>query len=264
MAHDAHHHADHDFFVPPQSIWPFVNCVGAGCMMAGMVLLLHAKPAIIGQGVTAAGLLLILTSAFQWFMKLVREARVRGFKQVPAVLDIGNRYGMIFFIVSEVMFFAAFFAAFFYLRSYNPEWPPANIEVLTLDLPIINTLLLLTSGATITWAHHALLHGRRDSAIFATTLTWQLGVIFLACQMFEYHHAAFTISSGVYGSSFFLLTGFHGFHVFVGSLMLMWLTWRLTSGDLSPKHHFYFEATAWYWHFVDVVWIGLFLFVYVL
>ena len=262
MSDHARH--DHDFFIPPNSIWPPLCCLGAGVMMAGVVLMLHASPALLGQATFGAGLLVLLTSAFQWFFNLVREARGRGFRRVPAVLELGNRYGMIFFILSEVMFFAAFFAAFFFLRAYNPEWPPANIATLTLDLPVINTLLLLTSGATITWAHHAVLLGRRDSAIFATMLTWQLGLVFLACQMVEYHHASYTISSGVYGSTFFMLTGFHGFHVFLGSLMLMFLTWRLAKGDFSPSHHFYFEATAWYWHFVDVVWIGLFLFVYVL
>jgi heme/copper-type cytochrome/quinol oxidase subunit 3 len=261
---DAHHKHDHDFFIPGNSIWPPVCCLGAGLMMYGLLLLLHVKPLIFGETVFGVGILTVLTGAFQWFFKLVYESRHRGFRHVPEVLELGNRYGMIFFIVSEVMFFAAFFAAFFFLRSYKPVWPPANIATLTLDLPVINTLLLLSSGATITWAHHAVLMGRRDSAIFATMLTWQLGLLFLACQMTEYHHAAYTLSSGVYGSTFFMLTGFHGFHVFIGSLMLMWLTWRLSKGDFSPTHHFYFEAAAWYWHFVDVVWIGLFLFVYVL
>ncbi|MFZ2587133.1 MAG: cytochrome c oxidase subunit 3 [Alphaproteobacteria bacterium] len=258
----AHH--DHDFFIPNPSIWPPLSCLGMGLMAVGMLLMWHMLPVLVGQATFAAGILLVVTSASQWWASLIAEARARGYKNPAEVVDLGNRYGMIFFIVSEIMFFAAFFAAYFYLRGYNPVWPPANIEALTIDLPAINTLLLLTSGATITWAHHALLNGRRDTAIMATTLTWQLGVIFLACQMFEYHHASYTISSGVYGSTFYMLTGFHGFHVLVGSIMLMLLTRRLMKGDFSPQHHFYFEATAWYWHFVDVVWIGLFLFVYVL
>lgn len=262
MSDHAHH--DHEFFIPQGSIWPPLCCLGMGLMAAGMVLIWHMLPVLVGQTVLTAGTLLVLTSASQWWATLITEARTRGYKNTPEVLALGNRYGIIFFIVSEVMFFAAFFAAYFYLRSHNAAWPPANIELLSIDLPVINTLLLLTSGATITWAHHALLHNRRDTAILATSLTWQLGVIFLACQMFEYHHASYTISSGVYGSTFFLLTGFHGFHVFVGSVMLMLLTRRLITGDFTAKNHFYFEATAWYWHFVDVVWIGLFLFVYVL
>ncbi|HEX2859886.1 MAG TPA: cytochrome c oxidase subunit 3 [Alphaproteobacteria bacterium] len=261
---DAHHHADHDFFVPAPSLWPPLTCLGAGVLMAGIVLLLHATPAILGQGTITVGLLTILLGAAGWFKDLINESRARGFKAVPLVLDLGNRYGMIFFIASEVMFFSAFFAAYFYLRMHNAAWPPANIATLSIDLPIINTLLLLTSGATITWAHHAVLHGRRSEAILATFLTWQLGVFFLVCQAVEYHHAAYTLSSGVYGTTFFMLTGFHGFHVFVGTLLLMVTHWRLTRGDFSRNQHFFFEAAAWYWHFVDVVWIGLFLFVYVL
>ncbi|NBV54599.1 MAG: cytochrome c oxidase subunit 3 [Proteobacteria bacterium] len=264
----AQHHAnhDHDFFIPAGSIWPPLTCLGAGLMAFGFILHLHYQPAIVGNGMMGVGLLLVIMAAFQWFFKLVDEARQRGFKtgNVPVVLDLANRYGMIFFIVSEIMFFAAFFAGYFYLRGHNPEWPPANIEMLPIHLPVLNTLLLLTSGATVTWAHHALLLNRRADAILATFLTWQLGVIFLACQIYEYTHAQYTISSGVYGSTFFMLTGFHGFHVLVGSLMLMFLHWRLTKGDFTRHNHFYFEATAWYWHFVDVVWIGLFLFVYVL
>jgi len=135
---------------------------------------------------------------------------------------------------------------------------------LPVDLPILGTLILLTSGATVTWAHHSIVHARKGETIVATTLTWQLGLIFLALQAFEYSHAAYSISSGVYGTTFFMLTGFHGFHVLVGTLMLMLLTRRLIQGDFNEKQHFYFEATAWYWHFVDVVWVGLFLFVYIL
>lgn len=261
--HTTHHH-DHNFFIPAGSIWPPLTCLGAFGMMLGMVLMLHHSNIMVGQGVFSAGFLTVLAAASQWFSKLITESRARGFKEVPDVLNLGNRYGMIFFIASEVMFFAAFFAAYFYLRGHNPVWPPANIATLTLDLPTINTLLLLTSGVTITFAHHALLHDNRDRAILFTTLTWQLGVIFLACQAFEYHHASYTISSGVYGSVFYMLTGFHGFHVLLGSVMLMLLTARLMKGDFTGKNHFYFEAAAWYWHFVDVVWIGLFLFIYVL
>jgi cytochrome c oxidase subunit 3 len=183
------------------------------------------------------------------------------------VQDLASRYGMVFFIMSEVMFFSAFFAAYFYLRAHNPEWPPANITAIPVYLPVLMTLMLLTSGATITWAHHALLHNRREETIIATFLTWQLGLMFLGVQAYEYihlHHEGVGLSSGVFGSVFYMVTGFHGFHVLIGSLMLMWLHWRLQKGDYTRHNHFYFEAAAWYWHFVDVVWIGLFLFVYVL
>lgn len=262
----ANHHADHDFYIPAGSIWPPLSCLGAGLLAFGFIAHLHMKPELIGNIGMALGVLILLTGAIQWFRKLIGEARARGFGAgaVPKVLDLANRYGMIFFIASEVMFFAAFFAAYFYLRAHNPEWPPANIEALPIELPIICTLILLTSGTTVTWAHHALLNGRRPEAIFATFLTWQLGVFFLACQAFEYSHATFGFSAGVYAAAFFMLTGFHGFHVLVGSIMLMVCHKRLKSGDFSKREHFYFEAAAWYWHFVDVVWIGLFLFVYVL
>ena len=265
MANHSHHH-DHDFYIPAPSIWPPISCLGAGMGMAGFVMYLHLHPQIIGISLMATGIAILLMAAFQWFFMLVRESRARGFGTgaVPMVLDLANRYGMMFFIASEVMFFAAFFAAYFFLREHNPEWPPSNIHTMDLYLPIINTLLLLSSGATITWAHHSVLHNRRSDAILATFLTWQLGLIFLACQATEYHHAAYGLSSGVYGTIFYMLTGFHGFHVFLGSCMLMFLHLRLARGDFSRHNHFFFEGVAWYWHFVDVVWIGLFLFVYVL
>ena len=266
-AHADHGHAqDHDFFIPPASIWPPLSCVGLGMVMFGLVLHLHYKPVIVGNGLLLAGALLLLMAAFQWFFLLVAESRVRGYARaaVPVVLDLGKRYGMIFFIVSEVMFFTAFFAAYFFLRAHNPEWPPANIETLPIHIPVLGTLILLSSGATVTWAHHALLTNRRGDAILATFLTWQLGLMFTALQSYEYSHASFGFSDGVYATVFYMLTGFHGFHVFLGTCMLMFAHWRLQKGDFSRHNHFYFEATAWYWHFVDVVWIGLFLFIYVL
>ncbi len=257
------HAPDHDFHIPAGSIWPPLTCLGAGISMFGFVALLHLKPQIIGILTMSVGILIILLSAAQWFAKLIAESRERA-KNVPQVLEIGNRYGMIMFIVSEIMFFSAFFAAFFYLRSFNPVWPPENIQILSIDLPVINTLLLLSSGATITIAHYALLHGNIEKATKATVWTWVLGIIFLVFQMFEYSHADFSINDGVYGSVFYMLTGFHGFHVFLGIIMLMVASWRLKKGDFTAKNHFYFEGMAWYWHFVDIVWIGLFLFVYLL
>jgi cytochrome c oxidase subunit III len=263
MAHHAH---DHDFHIPAGSVWPPISCLGAGLMAFGFISHLHMKNGLVGNSLMAVGLLILLLGAVQWFRMLITEARARGFgaSMVPKVLSLANRYGMIFFIASEVMFFAAFFAAYFFLRAHNPEWPPANIEALPIELPILCTLLLLTSGTTITWAHHALLHARRPEAVFATFLTWQLGVIFLACQAFEYSHLGFGLSGGVYATVFYMLTGFHGFHVLLGSIMLMVAHYRLKNNDFGKTEHFYFEAAAWYWHFVDVVWIGLFLFVYVL
>ncbi|MDD9911773.1 MAG: cytochrome c oxidase subunit 3 [Alphaproteobacteria bacterium] len=258
------HAQDHDFFIPNRSIWPPVSCLGIGILFFGIICFLHVTPTVIGSIMMGGGLLLALLGAISWWRDSINEARERGYQNVPTVLELANRYGMLFFIVSEIMFFAAFFAAFFYLGNYNISWPPENIPSIDIHLPIINTLLLLTSGVTITWAHHAVLDGHRKTAILTTMLTWQLGVLFLIAQAYEYMHAGFGMSGGAYGTVFYMLTGFHGFHVLVGSIMIMVLHNRLAKGDFSEKHHFYFEATAWYWHFVDVVWVGLFLFVYAL
>jgi cytochrome c oxidase subunit 3 len=206
--------------------------------------------------------------------------------------------GMIWFIFSEVMFFAAFFGALFYARAlsvpwlggegdgaltnqflwgeYSPAWPtngPANIggafeTIPAWGLPLINTLLLLSSGVTITIAHHALRAGQRSSLMFWLGATIVLGATFLVIQGYEYAHAysdlGLTLGSGIYGSTFFMLTGFHGMHVTLGAIMLSVIWLRCAKGHFSKEHHFGFEAVAWYWHFVDVVWLGLFLFVYVL
>lgn len=259
---------DHDFHIPSNNIWPPISCAGAGLIAFGFVFLMHAEafgvPELLGKFMMGGGLLVLLFGALQWFRLLIGESRDRGFENVPGVLNLANKYGMIFFICSEVMFFAAFFAAFFFLRNYQFEWPPANITELALTIPVLNTLLLLSSGATITWAHYALMGGEMKTAKNMTLATTLLGFIFLGFQMFEYGHALFDFDSGVYGSLFYMLTGFHGFHVLVGSLMLAVLYKRLSAGDFNEKNHFYFEAAAWYWHFVDVVWVGLFISVYLL
>lgn len=267
----ANSHHDHDFFIPGNSFWPPFICLGVGLLMFSLIGVLHPKDfglhASVPVMAMVVGLLIIVSGMVAWFGTLIEESRARK-GNVPLVLELANRYGMVFFIVSEVMFFSAFFAALFYLRLFNPVWPPENIPHIDVHLPILGTLILLTSGATITWAHHAMLEGDRREAHNALFLTWLLGATFLLFQVYEYTHLIvdeqFTFSSGIAGSTFFMLTGFHGFHVFVGTIMLIVAHLRLRQGDFTPTHHFYFEATAWYWHFVDVVWVGLFLFVYVL
>lgn len=258
----AHHEQDHDFHIPGNSLWSPISCIGIGLVMFGLIAFLHFST-LAGEFMMLAGASIGVWGTGKWFAQLIAESRERGFGEVPKVLDIANRYGMVFFIVSEIMFFSAFFAAYFYLRGHQFVWPPQNILTLDIALPTINTLLLLTSGAAITIAHHAILDKDMFKARRFTLITYLLGFIFLALQMYEYGHALFDMDSGVYGSAFYMLTGFHGFHVLVGSLMLFSVWKRMKSGDFSDKQHFYFEATAWYWHFVDVVWLFLFAAVYV-
>lgn len=259
---------DHDFHIPANSLWSPLSCVGIGILAFGLIAYLHAEsfglPPLAGQLMMFNGVALTLYGAVKWFFDLIKESRERGFKGKVAVIDIANRYGMIFFIVSEIMFFAAFFAAYFFLRGQAEVWPPANILTLDVSLPTLNTLLLLTSGATITIAHHALAVNDMLKARNYTMLTFIIGFAFLGLQIIEYGHAMFDMDSGVYGSKFYMLTGFHGVHVLVGSIMLVVAWQRMNSGDFTDKQHFYFEATAWYWHFVDVVWLGLYLTVYLI
>jgi cytochrome c oxidase subunit 3 len=193
------------------------------------------------------------------------------------VVQLHLRYGMILFIASEVMFFVAWFWAFFE-AALNPDdpaqvarvaftggiWPPQGTEVFDpWHLPLLNTLILLTSGTTVTAAHHALLHGDRRGLIRGLALTVALGVCFTGVQAWEYAHAAFSYGGSIYGATFFMATGFHGFHVLIGTIFLAVCLFRAVRGDFTPKQHFGFEAAAWYWHFVDVVWIFLFFFIYV-
>ena len=182
--------------------------------------------------------------------------------------NLGLRYGMILFIVSELMFFVAFFWAFFH-ASLSPTveigavWPPKGIEVLNpWEVPFLNTVILLSSGAAVTWAHHAIVAGARNQAIYGLILTILLAIFFTGLQALEYLEAPFTISDGVYGSTFYLATGFHGFHVFIGTVFLSVCLLRLINFHFTKSHHFGFEAAAWYWHFVDVVWLFLFVAIY--
>jgi cytochrome c oxidase subunit 3 len=242
------------------------------------------------------GFALILFMVFKWMGSIITESLTGQYKKWE---DKSFRIGMIVFICSEIAFFAAFFGALFYMRVLSvPElggydvdvtlykdfigsWPSTGPGGITVNgeykpgplhpmgawgLPAINTALLLTSGATITWAHWGLIKNNRKQLVVGMALTVLLGIAFLACQALEYHEAytemGLTLSSGAYGASFFMLTGFHGFHVLLGTIMLIVITLRCMKGHFSPEHHFGFEGVAWYWHFVDVVWLGLFVFVY--
>jgi cytochrome c oxidase subunit III len=279
------------YYVPHGSPWPIVGSVALFTTMIGAVLWLNHVGA--GPWVLTAGLLILIFMFFGWFSAVINESEGRMYN---AAVDRSFRMGMMWFIFSEVMFFAAFFGALFYARqfsvpwlggegvrfftnfllwrNYETSWPtngPAGVGgefdvIPAFGLPAINTAILLLSGVTVTIAHHAIKVGNRKVLNIFLAATWLLGFIFVYLQGTEYAHAYhelnLTMNSGVYGSTFFMLTGFHGFHVTMGAIMLAIIWFRCLKGHFTPTNHFAFEAVAWYWHFVDVVWLGLFVFVY--
>ncbi|MBC2668450.1 cytochrome c oxidase subunit 3 [Novosphingobium piscinae] len=260
---------NHDYHILPPDIVPLLTTLGALIFTSGMVLFMHKLPG--GHVVPWAGLALLLAGMFQWFSKIVREAHAGD--HTP-VVQLHQRYGMILFIASEVMFFVGWFWAFFDFSLFPSElaeeviggqWPPKAIEAVinAWDLPLLNTLILLCSGTTVTWAHHGLIHGDRDALKKGLWATILLGLLFTSIQAFEYIHAPFPFGKNTYGSAFYMATGFHGFHVLVGTIFLIVCLKRAYNGDFTPRQHFGFEAAAWYWHFVDVVWLFLFVAVYV-
>lgn len=247
-----------------RSPWPLLGAFSALSFTMGMVLFMHEYRLIlpyVSWGVLFLGY--VMTS---WWDDIIREGTFEG--QHTKFVQNGLRLGVILFIVSEVMFFFAFFWAFFH-SAFNPvaelgnTWPPQNLITLNpWEIPLLNTLLLLTSGASVTFAHHALVARDKENAIFALIITIGLAAIFTSFQGYEYVTALFTISDGVYGSCFYMATGFHGFHVLVGTIFLYVCACRIFYNHFSDKHHFGFEAAAWYWHFVDIVWIFLFVTIY--
>jgi cytochrome c oxidase subunit 3 len=264
MATQVKYQEKHGFHLVDPSPWPLVGAFGALMTTYGGVLTMHGY--VGGKALCTLGLCTILFVMTVWWRDVVREATFEG--QHTSSVQKGLRMGVILFIVSEVMFFVAFFWGFFH-SSLNPSpfiggiWPPANLEVLSpWEVPLVNTIILLSSGATVTWAHHAIISGQRKEALIGLFFTLVLAILFTTLQALEYSHAPFTISDGVYGSSFYMATGFHGFHVIIGTCFLTVCTWRLYLNHFTREHHFGFEAAAWYWHFVDVVWLFLFLSIY--
>jgi cytochrome c oxidase subunit 3 len=267
---DAAHKPNHPYHLVDPSPWPIVGAIAAGFFTVGMVLYMHDLPLFghkFGLVNIVPGVLLIALTMILWWRDVIDEAEVQ--HQHTAVVQIGLRYGMALFIASEVMFFVAFFWAFFDSSLFPKEaighvWPPKNITPLDpLAIPLLNTLVLLTSGCTVTWAHHALKQGDRNGLIQGLALTVVLGLLFTSMQAWEYAHAPFGFKDGIYTSTFFMATGFHGFHVIIGTTFLIVCLFRAIKGHFTPEHHFGFEAAAWYWHFVDVVWLFLFSFVYI-
>ena len=253
----------HPWHLVEPSPWPAFGTVAALVMALGGIWFMHGGP-IWGF---LTGVVFLLFTAKRWWSDVVSEAQ-GGTDHTPPVQH-GLRVGMVLFIVSEVMFFFAFFWAFFhssvplFSKVAAPVWPREGVQPLeTWTIPFLNTLILLTSGATVTYAHHALRFGDRPKAVRGIALTALLGFTFLGFQAYEYGHAAFGFSDGIFSSTFYLATGFHGFHVFIGACFLTVCFFRARAGHFKPDQHVGFEAAAWYWHFVDVVWLFLFVWVY--
>jgi cytochrome c oxidase subunit 3 len=257
-----HHGPHHQYHLVPPSAWPLLGSLTAGLMFAGTVLGLHGE----GWALGIAGFIGVLAIMYVWWRDVITEATFKG-DHTP-IVQIGLRYGMALFIASEVMFFSAFFWAFFSSSLFPKEaiggvWPPKGIIPFNaFHLPFLNTLILLLSGTTVTWAHHALIHGDRKGTLQGLTVTVILGLCFSSCQAYEYAHAMFPFSGNIFGATFFMATGFHGLHVIIGTIFLFVCLIRAYKGHFTPTHHFGFEAAAWYWHFVDVVWLFLFICIY--
>jgi cytochrome c oxidase subunit 3 len=254
----------HPFHLVDPSPWPIFGSLGAFASTMGGVMYMHSYSG--GSLLLSLGLGMIMYTMFVWWRDVIRESTYEGHH--TSVVQIGLRYGMILFIVSEIMFFVAFFWAFFH-SSLAPTveigavWPPKGIEVLNpWGIPFLNTVILLSSGAAVTWAHHAILAGSKQQAISGLIATILLAVVFTGLQAMEYIEAPFTISDGIYGSTFYLATGFHGFHVIVGTIFLIICAIRQSMAHFTKHHHFGFEAAAYYWHMVDVVWLFLFVSIY--
>lgn len=254
--------AQHPFHLVDPSPWPFVGSLSALVIAIGGVLAMHG----LDKGVFPAGVVMLLLTMAGWWRDVVREGNTPGVHS--QAVQRGLRVGMLLFICSEVMFFAAFFWAYFHAALAPTEatghvWPPKNIVPFDpFHLPYFNTLVLLLSGTAITWAHHALLENNRQEMLQGLGLTIALGLSFTTVQGIEYAHAAFSFKDGIYPSTFFMATGFHGFHVIVGTIFLMVCWIRAYRSEFTPDHHVGFEAAAWYWHFVDVVWLFLFVSIY--
>ena len=287
----AAHHGPNEYYIPDPSPWPIVAMLSVLSMLGGTALFINGVS--VGGWLVLAGFALLVVMFYGWFGEVIKENLSDKYNEQ---VDRSFRQGMFWFIASEVFFFLSFFGALYYIRvialpwlggewylgvtqellhnQFVADWPSAGPELLggeftpmgAWGIPALNTLILLTSGATVTWAHWGLKEGDQKKLVWGLAATVALGFIFVIMQAYEYFHAYvdlnLTLESGVYGSTFYMLTGFHGFHVTMGAVMLLAIMVRAMKGHFTPHNHFAFEAVAWYWHFVDVVWLGLFVFVY--
>lgn len=247
----------HPFHILPSSPWPILTSFSVLVVAIGTVLMMH-KVDKVTFAIGVGGLILAL---FGWWRDVIIESNTQNTHTTE--VQIGLKIGFALFIVSEIMFFVAFFWSYFYSSMAAGLWPPKDLVLINpFRLPYLNTLILLLSGTTITWAHHTLLNNDIKNTAKAILYTVCLGAVFTVIQVFEYMHSAFSIKDGIYPSNFFLITGFHGFHVLVGSIFLFICFLRAKRNEFTPQHHVGFEAAAWYWHFVDVVWLFLFVSIY--
>nr|UQT69115.1 cytochrome c oxidase subunit III [Tomostethus sp. 1 QHW-2022a]UTY22590.1 cytochrome c oxidase subunit III [Tomostethus sp. 1 QHW-2022a] len=255
---------NHSFHLVDFSPWPLMGALSTMILMSGSVKWFHFND----NSLFILGLTLVLLVMFQWWRDIVRESTYQGLH--TKAVTLGMRWGMILFITSEVFFFLSFFWAFFH-SSLSPSieiggiWPPKGIYPFNpFQIPLLNTIILVSSGFTLTWSHHSLMNGNGNKCetIKSLLYTITLGMIFSVFQAYEYLEAPFTLADSIYGSTFFMATGFHGIHVLIGTMFLTVNLFRLSLNHFSSFHHFGFEAAAWYWHFVDVIWLFLFISIY--
>nr|YP_009655358.1 cytochrome c oxidase subunit III [Oomorphoides metallicus]QCL18075.1 cytochrome c oxidase subunit III [Oomorphoides metallicus] len=253
---------NHPFHLVDPSPWPLLAASSVMTMMVGLIKWFHLH----NFNLLLLGALITIMVSTQWWRDVTRESTYQGLHTMK--VSMGLRWGMILFIISEIFFFISFFWGFFH-SSLSPsvelgmKWPPQGIQPFNpLEIPLLNTMILLTSGMTITWAHHSIMENNLNQSLQSLGITFLLGVYFTLLQSLEYHQASFTISDSIYGSMFYVTTGFHGIHVIIGSTFLMVSLIRLYLNHYSPWHHIGFEAAAWYWHFVDVVWLFLYISIY--
>nr|QNV11643.1 cytochrome c oxidase subunit III [Platyptilia sp. DM741] len=252
----------HPFHLVDYSPWPLSGAIGTMTLVTGMVKWFHEC----NFSLMIIGYMIIILTMYQWWRDICREGTFQGKHTI--LVSKGLRWGMILFIISEIFFFLSFFWAFFH-NSLTPNieigmnWPPMGITPFNpFQIPLLNTVILISSGITVTWAHHALLKNNNSQMTQGIFITVMLGMYFSLLQLYEYIEAPFTIADSIYGSTFFMATGFHGIHVLIGTMFLFICMIRHLNNHFSANHHFGFEAAAWYWHFVDVVWLFLYIFIY--
>nr|YP_004021883.1 cytochrome c oxidase subunit III [Exorista sorbillans]ADI48563.1 cytochrome c oxidase subunit III [Exorista sorbillans]ADO85314.1 cytochrome c oxidase subunit III [Exorista sorbillans] len=255
-------HSNHPFHLVDYSPWPLTASIGAMTIVSGMVKWFHQYD----MSLFLLGNIITILTVYQWWRDVSREGTYQGLHTL--MVTIGLRWGMILFILSEILFFISFFWTFFH-SSLSPSielgtmWPPMGITPFNpFQIPLLNTVILLTSGITVTWAHHSLMEGNHSQTTQSLFFTIMLGIYFSILQAYEYIEAPFTIADSIFGSTFFVATGFHGIHVLIGTTFLLICLMRHLNNHFSKNHHFGFEAAAWYWHFVDIVWLFLYVSIY--